>query len=113
MRSSGATGARNRGIDHRLHHVGSDHARARQHDPNVALAHIQGSLSASREQVTWVLTYIVSVEWRCRWPAGSPGDVYFWGSLMGACLIASVPIAIVYNLFVDRFVAGFTVGAIK
>lgn len=41
------------------------------------------------------------------------GDVYFWGSLMGACLIASVPIAIVYNLFVDRFVAGFTVGAIK
>ncbi len=41
------------------------------------------------------------------------GDVYFWGSLMGACLIASLPIAIVYNLFVDRFIAGFTVGAIR
>ena len=41
------------------------------------------------------------------------GDVYFWGSLMGACLIVSLPIAILYNLFVDRFVAGFTVGAIK
>ena len=41
------------------------------------------------------------------------GDVYFWGSLMGACLIASIPTAIAYNLFVDRFVAGFTVGAIK
>lgn len=41
------------------------------------------------------------------------GDVYFWGSLMAACLIASVPVAIVYNLFVDRFVAGFTVGVIK
>jgi multiple sugar transport system permease protein len=41
------------------------------------------------------------------------GDVYFWGSLMGACLIVSVPVAIVYNLFVDRFVAGFTVGAVK
>jgi multiple sugar transport system permease protein len=41
------------------------------------------------------------------------GDVYFWGSMMGACLIASVPIAIVYNVFVDRFVAGFTVGAVK
>jgi multiple sugar transport system permease protein len=41
------------------------------------------------------------------------GDVYYWGSLMAACLITSVPIAIVYNLFVDRFVAGFTVGAIK
>jgi multiple sugar transport system permease protein len=41
------------------------------------------------------------------------GDVYFWGSLMAACLIASAPIAIVFNLFVDRFVAGFTVGALK
>jgi len=41
------------------------------------------------------------------------GDVYFWGSLMGACLIVSVPIAVLYNLFVDRFVAGFTVGAVK
>jgi len=41
------------------------------------------------------------------------GDVYFWGSMMAACLIASLPIAIIYNFFVDRFVAGFTVGAIK
>jgi len=41
------------------------------------------------------------------------GDVYYWGSLMAACLIASVPIAIVYDLFLDRFIAGFTVGAVK
>lgn len=41
------------------------------------------------------------------------GDVYFWGSMMGACLIASVPVAIVYNFFVDRFVAGLTGGAVK
>ncbi len=41
------------------------------------------------------------------------GDVYFWGAMMAACLIASVPIAIIYNLFVSRFVAGFTMGAIK
>jgi multiple sugar transport system permease protein len=41
------------------------------------------------------------------------GDVYFWGSLMGACFIASVPIAVLYNCFLDRFIAGFTVGAIK
>ena len=41
------------------------------------------------------------------------GDVYFWGSLMAACLIASVPIAIIYNFFIDRFISGFTVGAIK
>jgi multiple sugar transport system permease protein len=41
------------------------------------------------------------------------GDVYFWGSLMAGCFIASVPIAILYNFFVDRFIAGFTVGAIR
>lgn len=41
------------------------------------------------------------------------GDVYFWGSIMAGCFIAAVPVAIVYNLFVDRFIAGFTVGAIK
>jgi multiple sugar transport system permease protein len=41
------------------------------------------------------------------------GDVYFWGSLMGACFIASVPVAVLYNLFVDRFISGFTVGAVK
>src|SRR3989338_3294170 len=41
------------------------------------------------------------------------GDVYFWGSLMAGCFISSVPIAILYNFFVDRFIAGFTVGAVK
>jgi multiple sugar transport system permease protein len=41
------------------------------------------------------------------------GDVYFWGSLMAGCFIASVPIAILYNLFLDRFIAGFTMGAIR
>ena len=41
------------------------------------------------------------------------GDVYFWGSLMAGCFIASVPIAILYNVFLNRFIAGFTVGAIK
>ena len=41
------------------------------------------------------------------------GDVYFWGSLMAACLITSLPIAFLYNIFLDRFIAGFTVGAIK
>ncbi len=41
------------------------------------------------------------------------GDVYFWGSLMAGCFIASVPVAFVYNFFVDRFISGFTVGAVK
>ncbi len=41
------------------------------------------------------------------------GDVYFWGSLMGACAIASIPVALLYNFFVSRFIAGFTGGAVK
>lgn len=41
------------------------------------------------------------------------GDVYYWGALMAACLVASLPIAFMYNLFLDRFISGFTVGAVK
>jgi len=41
------------------------------------------------------------------------GDVYYWGALMAACLISSLPVAFLYNLFLDRFIAGFTVGAVK
>jgi multiple sugar transport system permease protein len=41
------------------------------------------------------------------------GDVYYWGSLIAACLITSVPIGILYNIFLDRFIEGFTVGAVK
>ena len=40
------------------------------------------------------------------------GDVYFWGSLMAACLIASLPIAFIYNLFLDRFIAGRVSGSL-
>jgi multiple sugar transport system permease protein len=41
------------------------------------------------------------------------GDVYFWGSLMGAALLVGVPVAILYNFFLDHFVAGITGGALK
>jgi multiple sugar transport system permease protein len=34
------------------------------------------------------------------------GDIYYWGELMAGALIASVPVAIAYNLFLDRFIAG-------
>ena len=36
------------------------------------------------------------------------GDIYYWGSLMGAALIASVPFAILYNFFLDSFIQGIT-----
>jgi multiple sugar transport system permease protein len=41
------------------------------------------------------------------------GDVFRWGPLMAAALISSIPVAVVYSLFLDRFIAGFTMGAIK
>ena len=41
------------------------------------------------------------------------GDVYYWGELMAAALITSIPVAIAYNLFLDRFISGITGGAVK
>lgn len=41
------------------------------------------------------------------------GDVFFWGTLMAGALLGSVPVAIVYSLFVDNYVSGLTAGAVK
>lgn len=41
------------------------------------------------------------------------GDVFFWQSLLAAAVIVAIPVGIVYNLFLDRLVAGFTGGAVK
>lgn len=36
------------------------------------------------------------------------GDVFHWGSLLAGALIASIPVAILYTFFIDKFVAGLT-----
>src|SRR5688500_9900566 len=41
------------------------------------------------------------------------GDVFYWGQLMAAALLGSVPVALIYSLFVDYYVAGLTSGAVK
>ena len=41
------------------------------------------------------------------------GDVYQWGSLMAGTLLPSIPLAILYNAFLNRFIAGFTGGAFR
>src|SRR6516165_8641310 len=41
------------------------------------------------------------------------GDVYFWGSLMAGALLVGVPVAVVYNLFLDKFISGITGAASK
>jgi multiple sugar transport system permease protein len=69
------------------------------------------------QEFVYSLTFISSVQ-RMTVSVGVPvalvrGDVYYWGSLMAACVITSLPLAILYNFFLDRFIAGFTVGAVK
>jgi len=41
------------------------------------------------------------------------GDVFFWQSLQAATVLVVVPVALVFNLFLERFITGFTMGAVK
>jgi len=41
------------------------------------------------------------------------GDVFFWQSLEAATVLVALPVALVFNLFLSRFIAGFTMGAVK
>src|SRR5512144_2842529 len=41
------------------------------------------------------------------------GDVFYWGALMGGALIASIPVAVLYTLFLDRIISGLAMGGVK
>jgi len=41
------------------------------------------------------------------------GDIYYWGSLMAGAVVGSVPIVIIYVMFLDYYVSGLTAGAVK
>jgi len=41
------------------------------------------------------------------------GDVFFWGAIMASALVVSLPVALIYNAFLDRFVEGLTAGALR
>jgi multiple sugar transport system permease protein len=41
------------------------------------------------------------------------GDVFFWQGLMAATLLPAIPLALLYNMFLNRFIAGFTGGAFR
>jgi multiple sugar transport system permease protein len=41
------------------------------------------------------------------------GDVFYWGQLMAAALLGSIPVAIIYSFFVEHYVAGLTAGGVK
>jgi multiple sugar transport system permease protein len=56
--------------------------------------------------VATFVTYLVPTEL-------SRGDAYFWGELMAASLLGSVPVALLYSFFMEYFVTGLTAGALK
>ena len=68
-------------------------------------------------EFVYAITFISSSEQRTV-SAGIPndlirGDVFFWQSLLAATLIPAIPLALLYNAFLDRFIKGFTGGAFR
>ncbi|MEM7333325.1 MAG: carbohydrate ABC transporter permease [Chloroflexota bacterium] len=41
------------------------------------------------------------------------GDVFFWGQLMAAAILGSVPVVIIYAFLMDFYLAGLTAGSVK
>ena len=75
------------------------------------------SFTLVMQEFVYALTFLSSVD-KMTVSLGVPialvrGDVYHWGALMAAALVISIPLAIIYNLFIDRFIQGFTMGAVK
>jgi multiple sugar transport system permease protein len=68
-------------------------------------------------EFVYAITFISSATNRTL-PVGVPtdlirGDLFNWPGIMGAILIPSIPLALVYNAFLNRFIAGFTGGAFR
>jgi multiple sugar transport system permease protein len=75
------------------------------------------SFSLVFNEFIYALTFISSSETRTI-SSGVPielirGDVFYWGALMAATLIPAIPLALLYNAFLTRFIAGFTGGAFR
>ena len=75
------------------------------------------SFTLVMQEFVYALTFLSSVD-KMTVSLGVPialvrGDVYHWGALMAAALVISIPLAVIYNLFIDRFIQGFTMGAVK
>jgi multiple sugar transport system permease protein len=65
----------------------------------------------------YAVTFISSSEHRTI-SAGVPtdlirGDLVQWGAIAASVLIPSIPLALLYNAFLNRFIAGFTGGAFR
>jgi len=68
-------------------------------------------------EFVYAITFISSSTNRTL-PVGVPtdlirGDLFNWPGIMAAILIPSIPLALIYNAFLNRFIAGFTGGAFR
>jgi multiple sugar transport system permease protein len=75
------------------------------------------SFSLCVNEFIYAFTFVSSTDHRTV-SAGVPnelilGDVFHWQAIMAATLIPSIPLALLYNSFLDRFIKGFTGGAFR
>lgn len=75
------------------------------------------AFTLSWNEYLYALTFISSTGLKTL-PYGVPSelikeDTFFWGSVMGAALLASVPVAALYSVFASRIASGITAGAVK
>jgi multiple sugar transport system permease protein len=75
------------------------------------------SFSLVVNEFIYAITYISSSSHRTI-SAGVPtdlirGDLVDWGGIGAAVLIPTIPLALLYNVFLNRFIAGFTGGAFR
>jgi len=75
------------------------------------------TFSLVMNEFVYAVTFISSSDHRTL-SAGVPtdlirGDLVQWGAIGAAVLIPSIPLAVLYNVFLNRFIAGFTGGAFR
>ena len=75
------------------------------------------SFTLAQNEFLYALTFLTKSEVRTV-PVGAiaeliRGDVFYWGQLMAAALLGSVPVALIYAFFVEYYVAGLTSGSVK
>jgi multiple sugar transport system permease protein len=75
------------------------------------------SFTLAQNEFLYALIFLTKTEVRTV-PVGAiaeliRGDVFYWGQLMAAALLGSVPVAVIYSFFVDYYVAGLTAGSVK
>jgi multiple sugar transport system permease protein len=68
-------------------------------------------------EFVYAITFITSSENRTL-TVGVPtdlirGDLYNWSGIMAAIIIPAIPLALIYNAFLNRFITGFTGGAFR